>query len=192
MHQRPLRVRPSRSGSDILDAWVVRTYLTAELAFPAAHRSSAIIALRSVRLNPVEVAILTLAEKTAALAALMEAAAAGPDRAAPQSFTQTLAGCVDAAVSGGVANYAPLLSGEFRVAHPEIADDLAGSAEKEGLISHGLLPALAAHAHVLVKGVAVHAQKCPADNLPLHEHLVAKLPGLLNLLREWGVEGVPE
>jgi hypothetical protein len=187
--ERPTRVRATRSGNDILDVWTVRTYLTSAEPFPGPLRSAGVVALRRVRLNPVEAAIVQLAERTGELAAALETAADGPNRGAAQLFTGKLQGCIDPAVSGGVANYAPLLSGEFRVTHPEIAEDLdAPGGGKALLIARGLLPALAAHAHVLQRAIRVHAEKCPADNVPMHKYLEEKLPALLAQLREWGVD----
>jgi hypothetical protein len=63
--ERPTRVRAARSGTDILDAWMVRTYLTAAAPFPGPQRSAGVVAVKVARLNPVEAAIVQLAERTA-------------------------------------------------------------------------------------------------------------------------------
>jgi hypothetical protein len=123
-----------------------------------------------------------------------EAAAAGPDRAAPQAFSQTLSGCVDAAVSGGVANYAPLFTDAYRSTYPEIAADLeaesppgSGLRPKEGLVARALLPALDAHTRALRLCTAIHADKCSGDMLPLHAFLEGRLKRLLDKVAEWGI-----
>ena len=55
-------------------------------------------------------------------------------RTATQSFTMAINGTVDAAVNGGIANYAPFLNGSFREDHPEIAEDIASTEEKSKML----------------------------------------------------------
>jgi hypothetical protein len=147
------------------------------------------------RLNPLEVALVALADKTRALGEAVAAAARGPDRGAPQAFSQLLSGCVDAGVSGGLSNSEPFFSRAYETTHPEIAADLAAEAPpgsgrrpKAALLAHALPRALAAHAAALRAGTAVHARKCARDMLPLHEFLTTRLAELLAMLARWGVD----
>ena len=194
MHQRPVRVRSAKSDNEILDAWVERSYLVTAEAFPTTQRTSRVVHVCTLRLNPIEVAVLELSKKTQALMEQAEAAAAGLDRGAPQAFSQMLSGCVDAAVSGGVANYAPLFTDSYKASHPEIAADLeaevppgSGLRPKEGLVARALLPALDAHTRALRWCTAVHASKCSQDMLPLHTFLEGRLRKLLEKTSEWGI-----
>jgi dedicator of cytokinesis protein 3 len=202
--QRPLRMRggtgqPPRSDNEFLDTWVERCYLVTAEAFPTTQRTSRVTRVHRVALNPIEVAVLELSSKTLALLEQAGEAARGADRGAPQAFSQTLSGCVDAAVAGGVANYAPFFTGAFMDTHPEIAADLVAERPhcsgggrqrpKEGLIARGLSPALAAHVRVLEYSTAVHAQKCCPDMLPLHAFLEERLKKLLDKVGAWGIGG---
>ena len=189
MYQRARCVRVGgKSGNDILDAWVERSYLSTADSFPATHRDSRVVEVRSVLLNPVEVAIVELSKKSVALWELGSAAEAAPPPA-PQAFTQTLSGCVDAAVSGGVSNYDPLLTGAFRATHPEIEADLVAGAGagggKRGLIERGLLPALQAHVAVLKRCLGIHRDKCRADMMPLHRFLEERLKKVVDMVEVW-------
>ena len=47
-----------------------------------------------------------------------------------QEFSQAINGVVDAAVNGGVTNFVPLLSGDFRRTHPEIVEDMEAHVSK--------------------------------------------------------------
>ena len=188
-------VKRNKTKIDTLDVWVARTYVVSRDAFPTTHRSSPVLGARTILLNPVEVAVVTLAERTADLMHEIEAAARGADRAAPQSFSQMLSGTIFAAVAGGIiVNYLPLFSGTFRDEYPEIAADLdsevppgSGFAPKASLIRSALTPAVKAHFAVLRAGAHVHERKCCAEMAPLHEHLVEKLAELGAALRSWGL-----
>ena len=171
----------------------MRNYLLSRDKFPTTHCSSPVIRVRTVLLNPVEVAVVLLAEKTADLLDEIEVASAGPDGGASQMFTQKLSGMIDAPMSGGIENYAPLFSGAFRESHPELAEDLeaesppgSGLRPKSGLIKNALVLALSLHASILQRGVAVHAVKCESRMIPFHAHIVEKLATLLNRLAMWG------
>ena len=139
-------------------------------------------------------AVVELSKKTQTLMDQAEAAAGGPNRGAPQSFSQTLSGCVDAAVSGGVANYAPFFTDAFKTTYPEIAADLcsesppgSGCRSKADLISRALLPTLDAHMRALKYCLAIHAVKCSTDMLPLHTFLETRMEKLMGKVSEWGI-----
>ena len=116
---------------------------------------------------------------------MSERAAAGPDRGAEQGFTSLLQGVVDAAVSGGVSNYAPFLDGGFRLTHPEIVEDLA--APGKALLIDELRAALLDQLRAMARGIRVHAVKCSEDMLPLHLHLCERFETVRNTMRRWGV-----
>lgn len=108
-------------------------------------------------------------------------------------MTACLAGVVDAAVSGGVANYESFFTGGFRSTHPEVGTDVASSPEKARALdelrealrkqvrvvgpSRAFLPPPTARAPccaqvvILRRGIEVHAVKCAAAMVPLHEHV---------------------
>jgi len=187
LFQKPFRRRDARSDNEHLDLWVRRFYLTTRHAFPTTHRRSVVVRVREVVLNPVEAAVAGLQERTTALRDSTERAAAGPDRGAEQGFTSLLQGVVDAAVSGGVSNYAPFLDGGFRLTHPEIVEDLeAPGAGKAGLIDE-LRAALLDQLRAMARGIRVHAVKCSEDMLPLHLHLCERFETVRNTMRRWGV-----
>jgi hypothetical protein len=186
LHQRPFSRRTTKSGSDYLDLWVARTYLATADAFPATHRRSPVIAAREVALNPIEVAVAGMRDRTAVLADLVERAEACADRGAEQAFSATLQGVVDAAVSGGLANYGPFLTGAFATTHPEIAEDLAQPGKRRVLAE--LREAIAEQVAVAGRGIRVHEVKCAAENVPLHEFLVRRFASLVSMLAPWGIE----
>jgi hypothetical protein len=197
LFQRPFRMRKrgdSASGSggnEYLDLWVRRVYLVTRHAFPTTHRRSPVVRMFEVVLNPVEAAIAGLQERREALSDLIERAAAGPDRCAEQGFTQALQGVVDAAVSGGVSNYRAFVTGSFRETHPEIAADLDDERlGKSGLIDD-LRSELLAQVAVVARGIRVHATKCSASMLPLHDFLFTRFASLREMMVAWGVLGSP-
>ena len=185
LHARPFRKRDKASGSEFLDLWISRTYVATADAFPTAQRRSQVVALHEVVLNPVEAAVLALREKTASLAESIERAAAGPDRGAEQEFTQKLAGVVDAAVGGGVANYRAFLTGDFRATHPEIEEDMASDATgRKGGAVDALRAALREQVAVVARGIRVHGVKCAVAMLPLHDHMRKRFATLAASMRE--------
>jgi len=188
LHQRPFRsprvAAAAAAGAkvernDFLDLWIARSYVCTADAFPTTQRTSAAVFVHEVVLNPVEAAVLALREKNVALRDAIERAAAGPDRGADQELTSQLGGTVDAAVAGGVVNYAPFLTGTYARTHPEIAADLAGGgggpfaarkAEALPLLRAVLLEQL----QVVARGVRVHGVKCAENMLPMHEFLCSR------------------
>ena len=58
----------------------------------------------------------------------------GPDREAPQAFTMSMNGTVDACVAGGVKNYVVFFNGEYEISHPEIVEDIKFHSEKANLL----------------------------------------------------------
>jgi hypothetical protein len=140
-----------------------------------------------VILNPIESAIAGLNERKITLQDLIERAAAGPDRCAEQSFTQALQGVVDAAVSGGVSNYRPFITGEFRMTHPEIAADIDDPKANKSNLLHDLRCALREQIRVVARGIRVHSVKCSSEMLPLHDFLLSRFDSLRSMMNEWGV-----
>lgn len=80
------------------------------------------------------------------------------------------AGIVDAAVSGGVANYRTFFDGQYAETHPEIAEDVNRTPSKKAALD-ALRDALREQLAILGRGIEVHAVKCAEEMLPLHEHL---------------------
>jgi hypothetical protein len=172
-----------------LELWITRFYITTADAFPSTQRRSPVVAVREFVLNPIEAAVVALTERTVALLDVIERSAAGPDRGADQDFSSKLQGVVDAAVSGGVANYSPFLTGDFRRTHPEIAADMdppAHGGRKAGLIDE-LRAALMAQLRVVARGIRVHAVKCATEMLPLHDFLVKRFASMRATMQELGV-----
>jgi hypothetical protein len=193
LFQRPFRIKKKNkdgsgaSSNDFLDLWVRRYYLLTKHAFPTTHRRSPIVKIREVILNPIESAIAGLNERKITLQDLIERAAAGPDRCAEQSFTQALQGVVDAAVSGGVSNYRPFITGEFRMTHPEIAADIDDPKANKSNLLHDLRCALREQIRVVARGIRVHSVKCSSEMLPLHDFLLSRFDSLRSMMNEWGV-----
>jgi hypothetical protein len=192
LFQRPFRMKKkSKDGAgnsnEYLDLWVRRYYLSTKHSFPTTHRSSPVIKIREVILNPIESAIIGLTERRIALQDLIERAAAGPDRCAEQSFTQALQGVVDAAVSGGVSNYRPFITGEFRSTHPEIAADMDDPKLNKSNLVQDLRTALREQIYVVARGIRVHSVKCSSEMLPLHDFLLTRFDSLRSMMNEWGV-----
>lgn len=204
--QKPFRVRADKTNNEYLDLWIKRYVITTADAFPTTRRRSQVVSIQEVVLNPVEAAISGLQDKNSALRDLIERAAAGPDRCAEQSFTQALQGVVDAAVSGGVANYKPFFTGEFRTSHPEIAADLesttatiaaasnnageggfGGAQQSKAHLIEVLRCTLVEQLRIVARGIRVHATKCSAEMLPLHEFLCSRFDHLKTMVRAWGV-----
>lgn len=195
LFQRPFRMKKkSKDGSgassnEYLDLWVRRYYISTKHAFPTTHRSSPVVKIREVILNPIESAIVGLNERRIALQDLIERAAAGPDRCAEQSFTQALQGVVDAAVSGGMSNYRPFITGEFRTTHPEIAADIDDPKANKSTLLQDLRCALREQIRVVARGIRVHSVKCSSEMLPLHDFLLSRFDSLRSMMDQWGVMG---
>jgi hypothetical protein len=195
LFQRPFRMKKkSKDGSgassnEYLDLWVRRYYISTKHAFPTTHRSSPVVKIREVILNPIESAIVGLNERRLALQDLIERAAAGPDRCAEQSFTQALQGVVDAAVSGGMSNYRPFITGEFRTTHPEIAADIDDPKANKSTLLQDLRCALREQIRVVARGIRVHSVKCSSEMLPLHDFLLSRFDSLRSMMDQWGVLG---
>jgi len=191
---RPFRVRAGRSGNEFLDTWVSRAYFASADAFPCTRRLSPVVGAWALSLNPLEAAAAALGEKNEALRDAMDRAEAAPDRAAEQGFTSLLQGVIDAAVAGGLQNYAPFLTGDFARSHPEIAEDLRRSAAAGGQpegAPHPALLLLRAHLRrqlaILARGIDLHARKCAPEMLPLHAFLVQRFAALTERLADLGI-----
>ena len=183
LQQRPFRVRTHKSN-EFLDLWISRVYVTSAEAFPSVSRRSRVIGVHEVMLNPAEVAVLALREKNASLLDVIERSAAGPDRGAEQDFSSKLQGVVDAAVSGGVANYRPFLTGTFAATHPEIAADLAAwDGMKVGTLS-ALRTEVLEQLRIVARGIRVHAVKCSTNMLPLHDFLCTRFEDMKKTVAE--------
>jgi len=191
VHTRTFRARAVKSDNEFLDTWITRVYTRTAHAFPTTHRRSPITHVHEVVLNPVEAAVLLLREKTASLQDAMERAMAGADRGAEQQFSQMLAGVVDAAVSGGVANYRAFFNGSFRVSHPEIVEDMASRPDSKAACVDMLRAEVARQVAVVARGVRVHSVKCSEDMVDLHNYLVTKFDAMVASVRAWGIPLTP-
>ena len=158
---------------------------TAE-TLPTTIRRSEIVEVKEVLFNPLEVAVRTVLDKNNDLKDRIAKANQLTTRSAPQSFTMAINGTVDAAVNGGLANYAPFLTGSFEEENPEIVEDMDEHPEKRALIGE-LKNLMESHLVILKKGVEVHARVCDSHMLPLHEIIIKKFPVLLESCRELGV-----
>ena len=187
MIARPFRVRSERSSSEVLDTWVSRIYVATAEAFPSAHRRSPVLAVHEVTLNPLEAAVMAVRDKTAVLIDVIERSSAGPDHGAEQDFSSKLAGVVDAAVSGGVANYTPFLTGAFASSHPEIADDMKAHGGVKLVAIDALRDALVEQVRVVARGIRVHAVKCAPGMEGLHAHMCVRFEQMQQSLRALGV-----
>jgi hypothetical protein len=187
MQQRPFRKRAEKTDNPILDTWVARQYIFSAAAFPGIQRCSAVAHIHHVVLNPLEFAIATLQKRNLELVDSIENAAAGPDRGADQEFTSSLQGVVDAAVSGGVTNYKPFLTGGYRTTHPEIYADLQQGHPAKGEAVAMLKAALLEQTKILARGIRVHSHKCSIQMLPLHEFLCKRFEDFKNTMRELGI-----
>lgn len=188
VHSRPFRKRAVKTSNEFLDSWASRCYVEIENPFPCTRRRSRVRATHEIVLNPIEVAVLTLEEKHDSLVDAIERAAAGPDRSAEQDFSQKLQGVVDAAVSGGIANYRTFFSGAFKATHPEIQEDIdADVTGQKARVFDALREALVKLLLVVARGIRVHSVKCSEALLPLHEFLCKRFDGMRQVLREMGV-----
>ena len=97
-----------------------------------------------------------------------------------------LNGIVDAAVSGGVSNYGPFLNGNFVDTHPEILEDLKQKNYSPSL-TEVLSHLLVRQSELLAEGIDVHAIKCVAAMLPLHQHMLQRHAQMVELLQQLGV-----
>ena len=109
---RPFRKRKTKTDNEFLDHWVRRTFLVTEHGFPSTKRRSPVVTRLEVEANPLEGAGRGVALKTMELQEMIRTNEKVPDGGASQSFTMMLGGVVDAAVSGGVKNFEPFLTGE--------------------------------------------------------------------------------
>lgn len=137
-------------------------------------------------LNPLEGAVHTVCSKTRELRQRIREAAALPDREAPQAFTMLMNGVVDAAVSGGVANYYTFFTNEYRATHPEVAADVDSTPSKRAAV-HALRAALREQVAVVAQGIDVHRVKCAEAMVPLHQHLAGRFVELKLKLAGLGV-----
>ena len=112
----------SDSGNDALDIWIKRYILVTESAFPSISRRSAVYASSEQILNPFENSIEILVEKNEELQFSITRAKNTNDKV--HFLTGQLKGVLDAAVSGGISNFEPLLSGDYVNTHPEVLDDI--------------------------------------------------------------------
>jgi hypothetical protein len=81
-----------------------------------------------------------------------------------------LSGTIDPAVNGGISNYQCFLDGSYRLAHPEIAEDVDSSPTKQQIIEQ-LRTSLYEQLQLLEEGMKLHHRKCLPEMRPLHEHL---------------------
>lgn len=190
----PAHVPENSQANEFLEIWVTRSVLLTEHAFPFLCRRSMVVAVHQTILNPIQRAAIMLNERTIVLYDQMKIAEALPHRGSEQSFSQSLAGMVDAAVSGGISNFEPVFSGTFRYTHPEIAIDLEHpryindpdfAARSHAL--EDLRTALSVQVKLLRRAIAVHAEKCSESMLPLHSFLEQRFIQLVAMVEKWGI-----
>lgn len=98
------------------------------------------------------------------------------DGEADNSYTMALNGVVDAAVNGGIGNYATFINGQYKVDNSEIWDDVNSSDAKRSYPSK-LLDVLGEQIEILEMGVRLHETKCSPSLLPLHQHIESMFNG---------------
>jgi len=205
-YTRTFRRRATKTSQSFLDLWLSVAHVRVAEAFPCARRRVPVVEATEAVLNPLEAAVLALREKNVALLDATERAMAGPDGAAPQSFTAALQarncdvpaplpphpssyyysssplvaqGVVDPVISGGLANYKPFFDGSFRASHPEIAEDLDAGDGRKAWVESALRDAVAEQLRVAARAVRVHGRKCAPAMIPLHDFLVGRFGDLV-------------
>mmetsp|Transcript_23629 Transcript_23629/g.43881 ORF Transcript_23629/g.43881 Transcript_23629/m.43881 type:complete len:107 (+) Transcript_23629:2-322(+) len=83
----------------------------------------------------------------------------------------SLSGTVDAAVNGGIKNYESFITGSYREANPEIAEDIDHHLDKKGNLVDRLKTCLYEQMKLLEKGIELHREKCLESMIPLHSHV---------------------
>jgi hypothetical protein len=190
--QMPFRVKmfhgkpKAKSKNEFMDLWSRTLLMRTAQSLPTTIRRSEIATVKEVLFNPLEVAVRTVGDKNNDLKERIAQASMLTTRSAPQSFTMAINGTVDAAVNGGLANYAPFLTGSYQQENPEIVEDMDEHPEKHALIGK-LRDLMEAHLVILKQGVEVHARVCDSHMLPLHEIIIKKFPVLLESCQELGV-----
>ena len=184
---RPFRKAKEKSKNEFMDLWNKKIFLRTSFRFPGLQRRAEVAGTIEHFQNPLEVAVETVLQKNKDLKRQIAIAEKLDGRTATQSFTMAINGTVDAAVNGGIANYAPFLNGSFREDHPEIAEDIASTEEKSKMLEV-LNSALEDHLVILKKGVVVHARVCIEQMIPLHEMIAKKFPILLEQIEKLGVK----
>lgn len=194
--QMPFRVKvfhgkpKAKSKNEFMDLWSRTILMRTAESLPTTIRRSEIKEIKEIMMNPLEVAVRTVRDKNEDLKEKIAQADLLKVRNAPQSFTMAINGTVDAAVNGGLANYAPFLTGSYKKENPEIVEDMEKYPEKLKLIGE-LRALMESHLVILKRGVEVHARVCDEHMLPLHEIIIKKFPLLLESCQELGVK-VPQ
>jgi hypothetical protein len=186
---RPFRKAAKKSKNEFMDVWNKKIFLRTRESFPSVCRRSEVTETVEQHQNPLEVAISTVVDKNADLNRHIAVASPLEGRTAQQSFTMAINGTVDAAVNGGIANYAPFLTGSFQQDHPEIWEDVMSSLEKKAMLAK-LKSVLEEHLRILKRGVILHSRVCIEAMLPLQEIIVQKFPILLHQMEELGLHVV--
>lgn len=168
-----------KSNNEFLEKWIIKIYYECEDVFPFPIRFSPIVKTKTITLNPIEGAIDALHSKINDINdAILDSAAI---KVVSQNFTQMLGGVIDAAVNGGLANYYPIINGEYKTTYPEIAESLNENADK---IIGDLREALNQLILALEHAMSVHQLKCDVQMRPFHEHLMAKFVQMKKALGE--------
>ena len=189
--QMPFRVKmfhgkpKAKSKNEFMDLWSRTMLMRTAETLPTTIRRSEIVEVKEVLFNPLEVAVRTVLDKNNDLKDRIAKANQLTTRSAPQSFTMAINGTVDAAVNGGLANYAPFLTGSFEEENPEIVEDMDEHPEKR--VDWRAEKSDGVALGNFEKGVEVHARVCDSHMLPLHEIIIKKFPVLLESCRELGV-----
>jgi hypothetical protein len=91
----------------------------------------------------------------------------------PRLIFGDFSGTIDPAVNGGISNYQCFLDGSYRVAHPEIAENVDSTPEKQKIIEQ-LRASLYEQLQLLDEGMKLHSRKCLSEMRPLHNHLTLR------------------
>lgn len=100
------------------------------------------------------------------------------------SNSYNFSGTVDAAVNGGIKNYESFITGSYRQANPEIAEDIDQNLDKKGNLVDRLKTCLHDQMELLEQGIAVHRVKCLEAMIPLHSHVELTFGKMKKEIRE--------
>lgn len=185
-YSKTFRKRAKKTGNEVLDTWAKRVYLVTADTFPCTHRRSTVVRTHTVEKNPVELSVAQLRESNVRLSQQADANEKVKDGQADQGFTMLLNGMVDAAVSGGVANFEALLTGEYERTHPEIHEDMQQHPYKSAALRE-LRAILREQLGIVRRALRVHGVKCAPEMRPLHEHLESRFKDMADMFVRFGV-----
>mmetsp|Transcript_25082 Transcript_25082/g.31473 ORF Transcript_25082/g.31473 Transcript_25082/m.31473 type:complete len:1229 (+) Transcript_25082:1502-5188(+) len=163
--------RIGSSSDSALELWVDRRFVVLDEPLAAVTRWLPIVASKTVRLNPMELAIRQLRHKNIELTRILAELDQVPPASALQRHSMAINGVVDAAVNGGLKNWAPLLTGQFVETHQDIQKDLDEHPDTKATVPADFEKAIRDHLHLVSDCVAKHTLKCPPSMRPLADHI---------------------